>query len=227
MIDVLCIGTHPDDVEIAMGGTVAGMVRQGLRVALLDLTDGEPTPAGSPEVRRREAEAARVALGVPTRITLDLPNRSLADTPEARRAVAEVLRALRPRLLFGPYPVDAHPDHVAAATLVDAARFWAKLTRTDMAGEPHLATRVIHYGAVHLPLPVVPSFVVDVTPDYEAKRAALAAYASQLEWNPLNRDVPRRLEEQARYFGGLIRTTYGEPFFSREAVGIGSVAHLL
>jgi bacillithiol biosynthesis deacetylase BshB1 len=227
MIDALCIGTHPDDVELAMGGTVAGMIRQGLQVALLDLTDGEPTPMGSPEIRRREAEAARAALGVPTRITLDLPNRSLVDGPEARRAVAEVIRALRPRLLFGPYPVDAHPDHVAASALVDAARFWAKLTKTDLAGEPHLAARVIHYGAVHLALPAAPSFVVDVTDDFDAKRAAVAAYASQFEWNPLNREIPRRLEDQARYFGGLIRRPLGEPFFSREAVGIASVAHLV
>ncbi len=117
-----------------MGATVAGMVRLGMRVAIVDLTNGEPTPYGTPETRAAEsAEAARV-LGAERR-TLALPNRYLFDTVEARTMVAEVLRELRPRLLFAPYPTDAHPDHIAASAIAVAARFYAKFTKTDMSGD--------------------------------------------------------------------------------------------
>ncbi len=114
MAELLVIGAHPDDVEIGMGGTIAACVYQGHRVTILDLTDGEPTPMGSTERRRAEGEAAARMLGVERRITLPLPNRYLADTVENRVAVAEVIREVRPEIVFLPYGVDAHPDHVAA-----------------------------------------------------------------------------------------------------------------
>ncbi len=138
---VLAIGAHPDDVEIGMGGTIAALVAAGHRVTILDLTNGEPTPMGSPERRRAESEEAARVLGVARRITLGLPNRYLEDTVENRTAVAEVIREVRPELLFIPYWVDAHPDHVAAERLSEAARFYAKLTKTEMRGEPFYPAR--------------------------------------------------------------------------------------
>jgi bacillithiol biosynthesis deacetylase BshB1 len=227
MMDAACIGAHPDDVEIGMGATVAGMVREGLRVAILDLTDGEPTPMGTRETRLREAQAAAEVLGVSTRRTLSLPNRSLYDTVEARRELAEVLRELRPRLLFAPYPVDAHPDHISACAIVEAARFWAKFVKTDLKGTPHYPAKVYHYLAVHLRLHVKPSFVIDVTPDLETKLRSLRCYASQFVANPANAGILERLEREAGYWGSLIGTRHGEPFFCREEVGISSVTHLL
>src|SRR5262245_35829222 len=112
-LDVLAVGPHPDDLEITCGGTIAKMVEQGYRVGMLDLTTGEPTPRGTPEMRAREAEAARVILGVPTRINLGLPNREMFDNAENRTALATVFRRLRPRVvigMFGRTPA-ASPDH--------------------------------------------------------------------------------------------------------------------
>lgn len=227
MTDVVCVGAHPDDVEIGMGGTIAGMTRRGLSVAIVDLTDGEPTPAGSRDTRLAEAaEAARI-LGVRDRRILDLPNRRLFDTVEARTALAEVLRELRPRVVFGPYPVDAHPDHVAASQIVQAARFWSKLTKTEMSGEPHYPARVFRYMAVHLRLVREPSFVVDVSEDLDTKLEALRAYRSQFSANPANAGLVEMMEGVARMWGGMIGTAAAEPFFSDEPVGIRSVDALV
>ena len=226
MADVICIGAHPDDVEIGMGGTVAGLVRRGLSVLCIDLTDGEPTPRGTHEARMDEAQHAAGLLGM-ERVTLDLPNRSLFDTVEARSAVAEFLRLERPHLMFVPYPVDAHPDHIAASSIATAARFYGKFTKTEMRGEPHYVPRLYHYMAVHLRLVERPSFVVDVSDDLERKLEALAAYRSQFSANPANEHVIAAMEGTARMWGAMIGVAAGEPFFAPEPVGVGSVETLI
>ncbi len=226
MIDVMCVGAHPDDVEIGMGGTVAGMVRRGMDVAIVDLTDGEPTPRGSRETRARESACAADVLGV-TRRTLDLPNRELFDTVAARKALAEVIREIRPRLLFAPYPMDAHPDHIAASAIVEAARFYSKFVKTDMSGEPHYPAKVYHYWAVHLRLVAKPSFVVDISKDLDSKMRALRCYESQFEDKGRSAGVLSWVETQAASWGSLIGCSAGEPFHAREEVGISSVSDLL
>ncbi len=223
---MLCVGAHPDDVEIGMGATAALMVSQGLEVVVCDLTNGEPTPHGSPEIRAAEAAAAAATLGV-RRTTLTLPNRELRDTPEARRMLAEVIRVERPRWLFVPFATDAHPDHVAAAAICDAARFTAKLTKTDMAGEPHYAAKSYRYLAVHLRLLAKPSFVVDVTGRIETKLAAVACYRSQFEVNPANRGILDSMRTSAAVWGALIGAEAGEPFFSAEEIGVADIRHIL
>jgi len=125
MLDALVIAPHPDDAELGMGGSIALMLRAGMAVGILDLTDGEPTPRGSTEIRARETAAASAALGVTWRENLGLPNRRLRATLAARERLAGAIRLARPRWLFAPHWVDAHPDHVAATRLVEAARFWA------------------------------------------------------------------------------------------------------
>src|SRR2546421_9760104 len=135
-LDYLVIAPHPDDAELGVGGTILLLKSQGARVGVLDLTDGEPTPHGSPEIRRRETDAATAILGLDWRGNLGLPNRSLAADLDARRKVAVALRELRPRTVFAPFWEDAHPDHVAASQLIDAARLWAKLTNPHMPGAP-------------------------------------------------------------------------------------------
>jgi N-acetylglucosamine malate deacetylase 1 len=131
LYDAVCVGAHPDDVEIGMGATVAKLVRGGKRVAIVDLTNGEPTPFGTPEKRAAESSQAARILGAERR-TLTQSNRYLFDTVEARMELAEVLREFRPRMLFVPYADDAHPDHVAASSIAVAARFYAKFTKTEM-----------------------------------------------------------------------------------------------
>lgn len=224
--DALCIGAHPDDVEIGMGATVAKMVREGMKVAIVDLTNGEPTPHGTPEKRAAEsAEAARI-LGV-TRRTLSLPNRYLFDTVEARMELAEVMRELRPRMIFVPYAEDAHPDHIAASRIAIAARFYSKFTKTEMSGEPFYPTRVYRYMAVHMRVVAEPSFIVDVTEDLSTKLAAIAAYESQFSANPKNVGIMPMMEQSAAMWGALGQVGAGEPFFSLEPLAVRSVGDLI
>jgi bacillithiol biosynthesis deacetylase BshB1 len=227
-LDYLVIAPHPDDAELAAGGTILLLRAQGARVGVLDLTDGEPTPHGSPEIRRRETEAATAVLGLDWRDNLGLPNRSLTADLEARRRLAVVLRQLRPRVLFAPYWEDAHPDHVAASALVDAARFWAKLTRTDMPGEPHYPPRIYYYFTVHLRIHPRPSFVVDISAHIDEKMRAIGCYHSQFIAGRSN-SPPTPLDDlrdRARYWGWAIGAGYGEPFVCREEIGLRSLRDL-
>ncbi len=178
-LDVLVIAPHPDDAELGMAGAILKMQDEGLRVGILDLTNGEPTPYGNPELRAKETAAATEILGVAWRENLGLPNRRLEPTLEARAKLAGVIRRTRPRWLFAPYWIDAHPDHVAATELVDAARFWAKLTKSDLPGEPHHPQRIYNYYCVHLKQAPQPAFVLDITPYWERKLAAIRCYESQ------------------------------------------------
>ena len=130
MLDILVIAPHPDDAELGMAGAIMKFLAEGRRVGVLDLTSGEPTPHGSLETRRRETAAATEILGLEWRENLGLPNRSLEPTLEARTLLAAVIRREKPRWRVAPHWIDAHPDHVAATELVEAARFWAKLTKT-------------------------------------------------------------------------------------------------
>jgi len=227
MAELLVIGAHPDDAEIGMGGTIATLVAQGHRITLLDLTNGEPTPMGSPERRQTESEAAARVLGVAGRITLPLPNRYLMDTVENRIAVAEVIREVRPDLLFIPYWVDAHPDHVAAERLAESARFYAKLTRTEMRGDPHYPGRILHFFCTHYRLHVDPAFIMDVTDQIERKLEAVACYHSQFNEERGNLSVVETIRGVGQYWGSRIRRPYGEPFASKEAIGLRALGDLL
>ncbi|MDO8880029.1 MAG: bacillithiol biosynthesis deacetylase BshB1 [Coriobacteriia bacterium] len=225
MADAVCVGAHPDDVEIGMGGTVATMVAGGADVLIVDLTDGEPTPYGTHERRMAEAAEAAAVLGC-RRLTLDLPNRYLFDSVEARLVLAQVLREERPSTLFVPYPEDAHPDHLAASRIAEAARFYAKLTKTDMHGKPHYPARVYRYMAVHLRLVREPSFLVDISSTLEVKLTALAAYRSQFADNVANAGIVDVMEQTARMWGALGRVDAAEPFFALEAPVVSSVFEL-
>lgn len=135
---VLIFAPHPDDAELAMGGTIAKLIANGHAVTVCDLTDGEPTPFGSREIRARETAAATAVLGV-RRLNAGLVNRELRDDLASRRVLAGIIRAEQPEVVFSPYPRDAHPDHIAATALVRDARFEAKYVKTDLPGAP--ATR--------------------------------------------------------------------------------------
>src|SRR6516225_11865821 len=178
-LDYLVIAPHPDDAELGAGGAILSLKAQGARVGILDLTDGEPTPHGNPEIRRKETEAASAILGIDWRANLGLVNRSVSADLESRRQLAIVLRQVRPRILLAPYWEDAHPDHVAASALVDAARFWAKLTKTDLPGQPHYPQRILSYFSIHLRIHPRPSFILDVSNHIDRKMQAIACYRSQ------------------------------------------------
>ena len=228
MLDVMAVSPHPDDVEIAMSGTILKMVDEGLRVGILDLTDGEPTPNGTPEIRAREAARAADLLGVAERVTLDLPNRWLADTREARIKVAEVLRAHQPKIVFVPYFVDSHPDHVVAAQLAVDGIFTARLSKEPaIRGEPYRAKRFYHYVSTHMNISPEVSFSLDVTPYFERKMEVIRAYASQFVGTPLGDRVLPYVTAMNRYWGAMIGVEYAEPFVTREELGLRSLRDLI
>jgi bacillithiol biosynthesis deacetylase BshB1 len=228
-LDYLVVATHPDDAELGAGGAILSLKAQGARVGVLDLTSGEPTPFGSPQIRERETQAATAVLRLDWRGNLGLPNRSLMADLDSRRQLAVAFRQLRPRVLLAPYWEDSHPDHVAASALVDAARFWAKFTKIDMPGQPHFPQRIVYYFSVHLRLHVQPSFVLDITPHLEGKMQAIACYRSQfIEGRPVTPPtILDDLRDRARYWGWTIGTAYGEPFVCREGVGLRRLDDLL
>jgi bacillithiol biosynthesis deacetylase BshB1 len=228
-LDYLVIASHPDDAELGVGGTILLLKSQGASVGVLDLTDGEPTPHGNPELRRQETEAATAVLGLDYRGNLGLPNRSLTADLPSRHKLAGRIRQLRPRVLLAPYWDDVHPDHVAASALVDAARFWAKLTKSDLPGQPHFPERILYFFSIHLRLHIQPSFIVDVTAQHEAKMRALACYQSQfITGRPtVPPTVLDDVKDRGRYWGWTIGTGYGEPFVTREEVGLRDLRGLV
>jgi bacillithiol biosynthesis deacetylase BshB1 len=227
-LDILVVAPHPDDAEISLGGTIAASIRQNLQVGVLDLTSGEPTPHGTLAIRAAETQRASELLGIKWRRNLGLPNRSLQPTLEHRRMLAEVIREAKPRVLIVPYWQDVHPDHVAASTLCDDARFWAKLSRSDMAGEPWWAPMLLHYFSIHLRIHPAPSVVMDISAVIETKMSAVRAFESQLITGR-SQDFPTPIDDirdRARYWGWAIGKAFGEPLVNRESVGVRSVADL-
>lgn len=221
-LDVLAVAPHPDDAELGAGGTLARCRQLGLRVGVLDLTSGEPTPHGSLEIRRRETEAATRVLDLTWRHNLGLPNRSLEHTLEARREVASIFRLTRPRVVLAPYWEDVHPDHVAANQMIDAARFWAKLSKTDMPGDPYWPPKMYYYWSVHLRIHPKPSFVFDISESIEQKMESIRCYETQfITGRPQEHPtILDDLRDRARYWGWAIGKAYAEPFASREDIGI-------
>lgn len=228
MLDALVIAPHPDDAELGMAGGILRLRQAGMRVGVLDLTSGEPTPHGSLEIRSRETAAATQLLGLDWRENLGLVNRSLEPTLEARRLLAAVFRRERPRWLFAPYWVDAHPDHVAATELIEAARFWAKLSKSDLPGEPHHPERIWYYSCVHLRQVPSPAFVLDISDVWEQKRAAIECFQSQfIAGRSTNPSFVDQLRDQAAFWGWSIGRAYGEPYYSREPLGLAGWSELV
>lgn len=229
-LDVIAVGAHPDDVEIAIGGMLAAMVRQGYRVGIVDLTDGEPTPGSpGPEVRLREAAQAAAILGVHLRQTLELPNRRLFDSFEARVALAKVFRRYRPKVVLGiadKTPM-ASPDHWQAMQITDAAVFYARLTKWDHEFDNlpvHTVKQQVWYplGFGVAALPDKPgSMIVDISDTLETKIESVRAYKTQFP--PAKDRVFKLVESQARMFGLSAGFQAGEVLILPRPVGVRDV----
>lgn len=216
-VHAVAFGSHPDDVELTVGGTVLAMRAKGHEVAIVDCTRGELGTRGTPEVRADEAKEAARRLGVTKRINLGLPDGHLRATDEARRKVVDVLRALRPVIVLAPREDDRHPDHAHTGLLVREAAFLAGITRYGAGGAPHRPRAVLHYASHTL---FAPSFVVDVSAHFEAKKHAALAYKSQFH-DPKSSEPATYIastgfwdwwEGRARHFGHMVGAKYGEPF---------------
>jgi len=207
-----------------MGGTIALLASQGHTVHLLDVTNGEPTPLGSPELRAKESAAAAKILGV-ERSLLGLTNRQVVHDLKSRHLMAAAFRKHRPNVIFLPFPVDAHPDHVAVTKIGEDARFDAKLTKTDIPGEPYYPKRIIYYYCTHLRMNFNPTFCIDISSTIEKKMKAMEAYHSQLVQNASG--VPEMVRNGNAYFGSRIGTQYAEPFFTHEVLGLDGLNELV
>lgn len=225
MTNILVVGPHPDDQELGMGGTIAKLADQGHDVLLLDMTNGEPTPHGSPEIRAKEASKAAAILNV-RRIGLDLPNRTLTHSIEARHKVAGVIRQHKANILFVPYFHDAHADHVATTRIVEDARFDSKLTKTNLAGDPIYPKWLFYYYCTHLRAIADPNFLIDISGYEQRKRQAILSYESQFVVSEKNRRVIDWIDAANVYFGSRIATAAAEPFFTREPIGLRDLASL-
>lgn len=241
-VDVLACGAHPDDVELGCGGTIAKLARFGRRVAVVHLTRGEAGTRGTVEVRRREAEIAAAELGARAVEFLDCGDGAFRAGEAEEDALIELLRRLRPELVFAPTPADRHPDHGRAHRLVHDACYYAGLRRraAGRGGEPHRPAAIFSYPQHD---PIEPQFIVDVTTTWDAKMRALDAYESQLH-RPGAEATPRRadadpatkvasrefrlaVEGRARHYGQLIGVEYGEGFLSRTPLSVGDPWQLL
>jgi N-acetylglucosamine malate deacetylase 1 len=235
-LDVLAIGSHPDDVELGCGATVALLARAGRRVGVLHLTRGELGTRGTVEGRRAEAEQAAAALGAVELAFLDCGDGGLRTGLDEEDALIALLRRWRPELVLGPTPHDRHPDHTRAHRLVEAACFYAGLAnRSPEAAPPHRPAAVFSYMQHDI---FAPSFIVDVSADWETKLESLRAYRSQLyqpdrkeDGNPFTKistpEFWHAVEGRARHFGLLIGAAFGEPFWSRLPLAVGDPMSLL
>ncbi len=231
-VDLLAIAAHRDDVELTCAGTLIRAADQGYRTAILDLTAGETGTRGSAEIRGREAAAAAAVMGVAERRNAGLPDAGLANTDQTRRVVVEHLRALAPRVVILPYPVGRHPDHRVASQLGRDACYLAGLGRYDAPGDPHRPFKVL-YALAYREDPVKPTFVVDISDQFERKMQAIRCYASQFdgalnagEIFPTGQDLYGLIAVQSAHYGSLIRTRYGEPFHTEETMAVDDVVRL-
>jgi len=231
-VDILAIAAHRDDVELTCAGTLLRAVDAGYRTGILDLTEGETGTRGSAALRAAEAERAAGILGVTERRNAALPDAHLANTEESRRILITQIRHFAPRVVILPFPVGRHPDHRIAAELGRDACFLAGLAKYDAPGIPHRPHKILH-ALAYREDPVKPTFVVDITAQFERKLAAIRCYASQFdgarnagEIFPTGQDLYSLVETQNAHYGSLIRTRYGEPFFTHETVRVDDVVAL-
>ena len=230
--DILAIAAHRDDVELTCAGTLLRAADAGYRTAILDLTAGESGTHGSAALRGQEADAAAKILQVVERRNAGLRDAHLENSEDTRRIVVEHIRHFAPRVVILPFPVGRHPDHRVASELGRDACYLAGLARYDGPGTAHRPHKVL-YALAYREDPIKPSFVVDITAQFDRKLAAIKCYASQFdgvkaagEIFPTGQALYSLVETQNAHYGSLIRRRYGEPFFTHETLLVDDVVKL-
>jgi len=231
-VDILAIAAHRDDVELTCAGTLLKAVDAGHRAGILDLTGGEGGTRGSAELRAEEAARAAAILGVAERRNAGLPDAHLQNSDETRRIVVEQIRRFAPRVVILPFPVGRHPDHRVASEIGRDACYLAGLSKYDAPGAAHRPFKLL-YALSYREDPLKPTFVVDISAQFERKLASIRCYASQFdgakaagEIFPTGQDLYALVEVQNAHYGSLIRTRYGEPFFTHETMVVDDVVTL-
>jgi bacillithiol biosynthesis deacetylase BshB1 len=227
-LDVLSIAAHRDDTELTCGGTIVKMVQAGYRVGLLDLTAGESGTRGNAALREREADQASKVMGIVHRDNLHMPDAGIEHQREYKLQIAQKIRDLRPRTVILPYWKGRHPDHYTTGQIGYEACFFAGLAKLALKGKPYRPHKII-YSSLYVPA-LRPSFVVDITAQFEKKLKAILAYSSQFSAQkdmqnlfPSRRDLRERVASLARHFGLMIGARYGEPFIMREVAAVEDI----
>ena len=226
-LDILAIAAHPDDVEQTCGGTLIRMAEAGYRTGVLDLTAGDMGTRGTPEIRLRESDAAGCRMQLAWRGNMRLPDARLENTVSVRMSLAVEIRALKPRVVILPYWEARHPDHYRASEIGFEACFLAGLKKLDEETEPHRPHKIL-YSSLYAN--IAPSFVVDISAQFERRMEALFCYQSQYGdapdaagLFPQQQEIRERLAGIARFYGNLIGAKYGEPFVVKETMRVDDI----
>jgi N-acetylglucosamine malate deacetylase 1 len=229
-LDILALAAHPDDVEQTCGGTLIRMAEQGYRTGVLDLTAGDMGSRGTPALRMQEAKVAAGHLLLSWRENLRWPDARLENTITARMTLAGVIRHIRPRVVILPYWTGRHPDHYRASEVGYEACFLAGLARLEEETAPHRPFKIL-YSSLYAN--VTPSFVVDISRQFDRRMAALLSYTSQYGASdvasglfPSHAEVEARLSAVARFYGNLIGVKYGEPFVVKETMEVEDIVSM-
>jgi bacillithiol biosynthesis deacetylase BshB1 len=231
-VDILAIAAHRDDVELTCAGTLIKAAKQGRKTAVVDLTAGEMGTKGDAKGRAAEAEKAAQLMKVSARENLGLPDAGIVNTPETREIVARVIRKFKPRVVIAPARQGRHPDHRATSELVRDACFIAGLAKIAPDVPKHRPLKVVHCISFRQDFEK-PTFVVDISDEFEQKLEAIRCFETQFggatqagEVYPNGEPLFDAIRHYSAYYGSMIRTKYGEPFFTTETMRVDDVAAL-
>ncbi|MGE5325537.1 MAG: bacillithiol biosynthesis deacetylase BshB1 [Deltaproteobacteria bacterium] len=230
-LDVLSIAAHRDDTELTCGGTVIKMAEAGYRVGALDLTAGESGTRGNAVLREKEAGRAAKVMGLAYRENLYFPDAGLEHSREYKLKIAQKIRELRPRTVILPYWEGRHPDHYTTGQIGYEACFLAGLAKLPLEGKPHRPHKII-YATFYVP-PLRPTFIVDITAQFDKKLKAILCYSSQFSAKkdmqnlfPARADLRERVGSLARHYGLMIGARYGESFLTREVAAVEDIVKM-
>jgi len=230
-VDLIAFGTHPDDVELFCGGTLVKQAKLGRKTAVVDLTRGELSTRGTVELREAESGKAAQILNLAFRLNVAIPDGGIENSPENRLSLIKILRSHRPGIVFIPYWSDRHPDHVHASELLRDAVFYSGLAKIETGQEAFRPEYVLYYFHHEVS---DPSFVVDISDEFEQKVQAIRAYDSQFYQSESNepdtyissKAFMDSIEVRAKYFGFKIGVGYGEPFLVKGPLKINNLSDI-
>jgi bacillithiol biosynthesis deacetylase BshB1 len=230
-LDVLAISAHRDDTEITCGGTLIKMVDKKYKVGMIDLTQGEMGTRGSAKVRAEEAAAAAKVMGITVRENVEIPDSRVENNYENKLKIVNLIRKYRPKVVILPYWKGRHPDHYTTPKLAYEACYLSGLKKLETGGEPHRPFKIL-YASMYFQ-DIRPSFLVDITDQFDRKIEAVKAYKSQFEDIRPGQEVPftrtdvfEVIRVRARNYGLLIQKMYAEPFLVNELIEIDDVVQM-
>lgn len=224
-LDIIAFGAHPDDVELSMGGTIISLVEKGYKVGIIDLTQGELSSRGTPEIRQEETKKASKILGIHFRENLKLRDGQILIDQKSIAKCVDIIRKFRPKIIFAPYFIDRHPDHENSAQLIKEAIFYSGLKnyKTKNSLPPYRPLKIFYFMQTY---PFEPTFIYDISPYFDLKMEAVLAYSSQF-YNPKTKEIDtfisrpeflNYLRARAEFYGFQIGKQYGEAFYCEEKI---------